>query len=142
MIGAEHHHVFIWDEPSSAWTGALHGFLFALLGFLVGFFVFTLIWIFGACGGGDVKLMTAAGAWVGWESIIYVMLASVVVVALWAGGKFLLGGQGSLATKPRTPAKPGAKPLPRNRVTFSASGLIATVLVMLFMFRFDLQLPQ
>lgn len=142
MMGAEHHKVFIWDEPSSALMGALHGLLFAFLGFVVGFVVFTVIWIFGACGGGDVKLMTAVGAWVGAEGILFVMLVSVVVVAVWAGGKFLLGGQGSLATKPRTPAKPGAKPLPRNRVTFSASGLIATVLVMLFMFRFDLQLQQ
>jgi prepilin peptidase CpaA len=41
---------------------------------LVGLAVFFPLFALGAMGAGDVKLMAAIGAWLGWTSIIYVAL--------------------------------------------------------------------
>src|SRR5262245_56621526 len=67
-------------EPNGWMLGALDGLLFALAGFAVGFVLFFLMWILGACGGGDVKLFAALGAWLGPALAIQVLLASLVVV--------------------------------------------------------------
>jgi prepilin peptidase CpaA len=46
----------------------------ALLGLIVGVAVFFPLFALGAMGGGDVKLMAAVGAWVGWKLILFVAL--------------------------------------------------------------------
>ena len=48
-------------------AGAGHGFLFALGGFATGFGTLFVLWLIGGGGGGDVKLMGALGAWLGWK---------------------------------------------------------------------------
>ncbi|HVS38942.1 MAG TPA: prepilin peptidase [Gemmataceae bacterium] len=53
--------------------GLLDGLLFALAGVAVGFTVMLVLWILGVCGGGDVKLYAAVGAWVGPLSIFPVL---------------------------------------------------------------------
>lgn len=51
-----------------------HGFAAALGGMLVGLLVFLPMFVLGGMGGGDVKLMAALGAWVGWYPVIYIGL--------------------------------------------------------------------
>lgn len=46
----------------------------ALGGLVVGLLVFFPIFALGAMGAGDVKLLAALGAWVGWYPVIYVAL--------------------------------------------------------------------
>src|SRR5262249_14742104 len=55
-----------------AWTGLVDGFLFALIGAIAGFGILYLMWILGTCGGGDVKLFSALGAWLGPLYLLYV----------------------------------------------------------------------
>src|SRR5438270_8400 len=62
-------------------SGALDGLLFALAGFGLGFALFFVLWVLGACGGGDVKLFAALGAWVGPALAVGVLAGTVVVLA-------------------------------------------------------------
>jgi len=55
------------------WDGLLNG----CLGFLIGFTVFFLLYVFGGMGGGDVKLMGAIGAIKGFPFIIDAMFLSI-----------------------------------------------------------------
>ena len=59
------------DQPRMA----LAGFAFAGLPFLVGF-------VFGGVGGGDVKLMAALGALLGWPLVLNMMIASLVLAGV------------------------------------------------------------
>jgi prepilin peptidase CpaA len=65
----------------SVWLGLLDGFLFALAGFALGFALFFIMWILGACRGGDVKLFAAVGAWLGPTLSIMVLICTIVLVA-------------------------------------------------------------
>src|SRR4029077_13443330 len=70
---------------SGAVIGALDGFLFALAGFAVGFTIFFLMWIAGACKGGDVKLFAAVSAWVGPYICLWILvLSTIILIALLA----------------------------------------------------------
>jgi len=76
------------------------GLWFALAGFLLGFGMLLVLWLLGGGGGGDVKLMGALGAWLGWRQTFYVLIASTVLVALGAVVlmfmEWLMGGLGFL----------------------------------------------
>src|SRR5918993_4610254 len=68
------------------------GLAAAALGLLAGLLVFFPIFALGAMGAGDVKLMAALGAWLGWQPVIYVALYGAVAggvlalaLALWRG---------------------------------------------------------
>lgn len=65
----------------SAVFGGWDGFLASLGGAGTAFAVFLLLFLFGGMGGGDLKLMTAIGAWLGFPLI----LVDMIYVAL-AGG--------------------------------------------------------
>jgi len=71
----------IWSTVNSG----LDGFLFSVLGFLLGFAVFLVPYIFGGIGAGDVKLMAAIGALMGWRFT----LASGLSTAI-AGGVLVI----------------------------------------------------
>lgn len=62
--------------------GGLNGFLFSLGGFAVGFGILFLLWIIGGGGGGDMKMMGAAGAWVGAFPILAIFIASAFFAIL------------------------------------------------------------
>jgi prepilin peptidase CpaA len=47
---------------------------YAALGLVVGLAVFFPMFALGAMGAGDVKLMAALGAWIGWQAILLVAL--------------------------------------------------------------------
>jgi prepilin peptidase CpaA len=66
--------------------GAASGVGFAVGGFAVGLACFLPSYLFGALGGGDVKLMAAAGCFLGpWATVVAALAATV------AGGVLALG---------------------------------------------------
>lgn len=50
------------------------GASYAALGLVAGLAVFFPMFALGAMGAGDVKLMAALGAWIGWKAILFVAL--------------------------------------------------------------------
>jgi prepilin peptidase CpaA len=148
LLGA--HHQELWAlETGSAWLGGLDGLLFSLTGVLVGFGVFFGMWVLGTCGGGDVKLFTALGAWIGWWLMLHVMLASVVFLAVMILIKMLTGGVSfQRIQKNIKPARKDSKRGPaaaaprrsRLRLTYSFPAALATALLLLWFFRVELEL--
>jgi prepilin peptidase CpaA len=67
----------VWYSVSSG----LNGFLYSISGFSLGLAVFLLPFMMGGMGAGDVKLLAAIGALMGWRFIF-----SSVLVAAIAGG--------------------------------------------------------
>lgn len=65
----------IWSTLNSG----LQGFKLSILGILIGFAVFLVPYIFNGIGAGDVKLMTAIGAIMGWEFILKTSLSTALV---------------------------------------------------------------
>lgn len=139
----------VWALGSSgAFVGAADGLLFALAGFAVGFGIFFLFWLVRICGGGDVKLYAAVGAWIGPYLAFLVLVLLLLILMCFSFAQLagrLLRGQ-SLA--PRRPAvQPVRLPtglrggqVPRRLLTFSLPLLLATVPVLLWAFRADLHL--
>jgi prepilin peptidase CpaA len=60
----------VFHAAAPAGLGVTH----TALGLIVGLAVFFPLFALGAMGAGDVKLMAALGAWLGWKSVIYVAL--------------------------------------------------------------------
>ena len=86
-LGAEGRPGWLFDGGIVA--GAFDGLLFAVVGFLLGFTLFFGFWIFGLGGGGDVKLVGAAGAWLGWQGVLIAVglsLPFLVVVTVLVSG--------------------------------------------------------
>lgn len=147
-LGAEER--ALWFLPTgNVYLGLADGFLFALVGFIVGFGMIFAMWILGTCGGGDVKLFAALGTWLGPIYSIYVLAASLVVllvevvfklVALRLSGKSILKAmekerkQRAAKTPPKTPEK--------FRITYSFPVAVATLAVLLWIFRADLGLAE
>jgi Flp pilus assembly protein protease CpaA len=125
-----------------AFVGLLDGLLFALAGFAAGFGMFFLMWVLGVCGGGDVKLFAALGAWVGPYLAVCVLAMTLVIIVMVVFVRLagqLLTGRGIRISKMHAPARRG-KPQARRRVLgFSLPLAIATALVLLWVFRVDLQ---
>jgi prepilin peptidase CpaA len=71
----------VFHVAAPAGLGVTH----ATLGLVVGLAVFFPLFALGAMGAGDVKLMAAVGAWVGWQPVILVALYGSV-----AGGVLAL----------------------------------------------------
>ncbi|MCO4745306.1 MAG: prepilin peptidase [Proteobacteria bacterium] len=55
------------------------GFLFALLGAVVGFAIHFPLWVMKVERGGDAKLLIAAGAFVGWQGILEMTLSVLIL---------------------------------------------------------------
>jgi prepilin peptidase CpaA len=65
-----------------------HGIRFeiadSLIGILFGFAALVPLYIIGGMGAGDVKLMAAVGAWLGWPLTFYVFIASSLAAGAYA----------------------------------------------------------
>ncbi len=134
-------------EPHGMWLGIADGFLFSLAGFLVSFFLFLGLWLLGVSGGGDVKLFAALGAWLGPLLILQVFIVTVFVVAiivLFRLAGYLFSGQGFKAIQERNKRK--GKLLKQKKrqgdLGFSLPVAIACLLVLLWAFRFDLNISS
>jgi len=67
--------------------------LYAALGLLIGFILLLFLYLLGGMGAGDVKLMAALGALVGWQNIWNIVLYSLVAGGLVAAVYLLLRGE-------------------------------------------------
>ena len=67
-----------------SWHGLMdsHGLLDGLAGFGLGFGLYFLLWIVAGGGGGDVKLMGALGAWLGFKLTFCLIITSLVMVVI------------------------------------------------------------
>ena len=59
-----------------SYYGGWHGTVSSLLGALLGFSLFLLLYFAGGMGAGDVKLAAAVGAFVGAQSFVYVFVVT------------------------------------------------------------------
>jgi Flp pilus assembly protein protease CpaA len=106
------------------------------------------MWLLGTCGGGDVKLFAALGAWVGAYLALWVLAGTVVVVMLVAVFRLMTGlfGSGYRGIKQYTvrdgrPREPGGRKRPRRRlITYSLPLAVTTAAVLLWSLRVDLHL--
>jgi Flp pilus assembly protein protease CpaA len=138
-----------WDGWRGAWLGGADGLLFALAGFLTGFGIFFLMWTVGACGGGDVKLFAAVGAWVGPYISLWILALSTIILIMLLGLKL---GVLFLIQSPKAPSPPQAdkkgkatgphEPRIARGLTYSLPLALATALALLWFFRLDLKLAQ
>jgi len=69
---------WLYQAAFYGWQGIQIG----VAGFACGFGILFAMWMFGAAGGGDVKLMGALGVWLGADSILKVALISLAIVAV------------------------------------------------------------
>lgn len=105
-LGAEDTSVWLFG-PQGSVLGAIDALLFALTGGMVAFALMLGLFIAGGCGGGDVKLFAAVGAWVGAGAALWVFVGAAVVLmalsvvrlsvsvtAMTSSGKLVKVGQG------------------------------------------------
>jgi prepilin peptidase CpaA len=149
-LGSESKPLWVFDT-GAVWLGVLDGLLFALVGFLVAFAAMFVMWIMGSCGGGDVKLMAALGAWIGIGGFLFVWLATVVVLVFWAAARIFAGGMTPRQVK-KTFAKIDSGRKARDegreqvvtpgkfRMTYSLPLLIALTVVLMVVYRHELHL--
>jgi prepilin peptidase CpaA len=146
LLGAQGLHV--WTMPTTGlWTGAADGLLFGLSGFFAGFGLFLVLWLLGTCGGGDVKLFAALGAWIGAYLAVIVLIGTLFVVALQAScyvaasvrrrGVFKTVHQRS--SKRQISKEKGARPR-SILLTYSLPLTVTTAAVLLWTMRVELQL--
>ncbi len=124
--------------------GILDGLLFSLIGFLFAFAGMFLFWILGLCGGGDVKLYAAVGAWLGWKYVAYVWIISVVLLWLWLIVRVLARGlqPGKVRASIRASKGEAAKGKNGIRLTYSLPIFLASIAVCLTYFAVELGLKE
>ena len=66
------------------WNGLMetHGILDGLMGFGVGFGLYFVLWMVAGGGAGDVKLMGALGAWLGFKLTFFLIIATLIMVVI------------------------------------------------------------
>jgi len=118
-----------WLPTGNLWLGALDGLLFSLIGCASTAALFFVFWIVKLCGGGDVKLFAALGAWIGFWHVLFIMLAANVVGAILLLGRLLTSGW-----------KPLAARRDKRGMTYALPVAISAGILLLWFYRFDLNL--
>jgi prepilin peptidase CpaA len=139
----------VWQlEPGGLFIGAVDALLFSVAGFAVAFGLFFALWMIGVCGGGDVKLCAAVGAWIGPGLVFRLLLMTIFMVAVFMVAQLayavLFGSHERLmANKGKAKGSGDAgvvdKPLKRW-LAFSPPLALATTLLLLWTFRGELHL--
>jgi prepilin peptidase CpaA len=141
-LGGQDSPVWVLGSGGTA-LGVLDGLLFALAGFALGFALFFLLWVTGVCGGGDVKLFAALGAWIGpgrCVSVLLATLAVLVVVVFAEVAVRLFRGEWKVVRRPASPPRGLRQAKKRRLVGFSLPLTVAVAVVLLWSFRVELQL--
>jgi Flp pilus assembly protein protease CpaA len=105
-----------------------------------------LMWILGTCGGGDVKLFAALGTWLGPIFAVYVLAGSllvlfaIVIVKLLSNGVTPSSFQKLMKANRRKASGAAPKAGGKMRITYSLPVCIATIAILLWLFRFELHL--
>jgi Flp pilus assembly protein protease CpaA len=140
---------------NGAFVGALDGLLYAVAGFAVGFGLFLLMWLLNTCGGGDVKLFAALGAWIGPVLSVPVLAGTIILVVVFsvarlAWGAFTRGfGRTAHVYSAREAArtrkqlgKDQAAAVRKPRLmTYSLPAAVSVAVILLWVFRTELHLP-
>lgn len=139
------------EEPSHPLLGGLDGFLFSLAGFATAFSIFFLLWVLNVAGGGDVKQSAAVGAWVGPLWTIYLLVVTLIFVAIIAFSLICLrfinrGVRGMFPQQPQAKQNGGKgskfKVAQGRRVGWALPATLAVVLVMFWVLRVELGLQD
>jgi Flp pilus assembly protein protease CpaA len=133
----------LWMFPTGeAGYGIADGLVYSLAGYLFAFAGMFLFWILGLCGGGDVKLYAAVGAWLGWKYVAYVWMVSVVILWLWLIVRILGRGLQPAKVRASINASKGAAAKGKNgiRLTYSLPIFLASIAVCLTYFAVELGL--
>jgi prepilin peptidase CpaA len=134
----------VWSlEPAGPLAGAADGALFAAAGFATAFGLFFFLWMLGICGGGDVKLCAAVGAWIGPALVCWLLILTILVVPLFMVFQVVAAMlSGELESRPGggRPVRPAqgdalAGKRRRRLLIFSPPLALATVLLLLWTFR-------
>ncbi|NBO92738.1 MAG: prepilin peptidase [Planctomycetia bacterium] len=131
LMGLNGKSVWLLSNPSPA-MGALDGLIFALAGLVTGFLIFFGIWMLGGCGGGDVKLFAAVGAWLGPYLSYLVLLLTVILLAFCLVAIIAWRVLSGRSPKPDTTGRR------RVIIRFAPVAALAVMLVALWTYRFDL----
>jgi prepilin peptidase CpaA len=142
--------VSVWQLDGHWALGLLDGLLFSLAGLAIGFALFFVMWLLGICGGGDVKLIAAVGAWLGPVMVVAVLGGTLVVVLFVTLGqlvrRLLGGGMSALRTASPSARKPGqpltAKDRKRRLLSYSLPVALTVAVLLPWIFRVELQLAQ
>jgi Flp pilus assembly protein protease CpaA len=122
---------------TSTLIGGLDGLLFALAGFLFAFALFFVLWILGVCGGGDVKIFAAMGAWIGPRMTLYVLAVTLLIIAMIVLAQSIYAVfTGQLKVKKVNPDKP----VRRRLITFALPLTVAVAVVVVWKLGVELQL--
>jgi prepilin peptidase CpaA len=115
-------------------TGVADGALFSVVGMLSAFAIYFSLWILGVAGGGDVKITTAVGAWLGWKYVLGALLLSYPFVVVFVIFSFIVGYSKKVA-----PVEGGTK-FRKRKMSYSLPLACAVAVLLIGGFRYDLGL--
>lgn len=131
--GAEGLPGWAFNNPSAI-LGFIDAEMFSIAGAMTGFALFFTLWIARIfVGGGDVKLVTAVGAWLGPVGILLAALVSLGVFAIMAVGR--ISYEITQGVMPSFAPRQAGLQSKRRRVSYSLSFAISTGLILIYAFR-------
>jgi prepilin peptidase CpaA len=74
-----------------AWYAGASGLAGSFLGALMGFVLMIFLYTMGGMGAGDVKFVTALGAWLGLPLTLYVLMAGCIAAGVYAAVLLVVG---------------------------------------------------